>query len=110
MKKQRDAAVKETRQLESEYFTLKEASEKVQHDNLELSGVIASVQSELSLLDVSVVILEEEENFVFQAKSGGRKYSPAIRKLYYTLLSEQIPPSKIASTIRAVLNCFFPES
>ena len=68
------------------------------------------MQSELALVDdVSVIILhEEEDNFVLQTKSGGRKYSPAVRKLYYTLLAEQIPPSKIASTIRAVLKCFFP--
>ena len=31
----------------------------------------------------------------FQQKNG-RRYSPAIRKLYYTLLSQQIPSVKIA--------------
>ena len=109
-KKQRNTAVKESKVLHSECLTLKEISEKVQHENVELTSVIASVQSELALLDdVSIIIFnEDEDNFTFQTKSGGRAYSPAIRKLYYTLLADQIPPSKIASTIRAVLKCFLP--
>lgn len=56
-----------------------------------------------------VILNEEEGKFVLQTKSGGRKYSPAIRKLYYTLLAEQVPPSKLANTIRIVLKCFFPD-
>jgi len=31
-----------------------------------------------------------------------------IRKLYYTLLSEQLPPAKISTIIKSVLTCFFP--
>ena len=40
---------------------------------------------------------------------GHRKYSPEIRKLYYSLLADQnVPASKIASIIRTVLKCFNP--
>ena len=44
----------------------------------------------------------------FQAIIGHRKYSPEIRKLYYSLLADQVPASKIASVIQTVLKCFHP--
>ena len=37
-----------------------------------------------------------------------RKYTPEIRKLYYNLLAEQVPVSKITDIIRHVLKCFNP--
>ena len=37
-----------------------------------------------------------------------RKYIPEIRKLYYNLLAEQVPVSKITDIIRHVLKCFNP--
>ena len=40
---------------------------------------------------------------------NGTKYTPAIRKLYYSLLSEQIPPRKIATIIKTILKSFFPD-
>ena len=40
---------------------------------------------------------------------NGTKYTPAIRKLYYSLLSEQIPPGKIATIIKTILKSFFPD-
>ena len=39
---------------------------------------------------------------------NGTKYTPAIRKLYYSLLSEHIPPGKIAIIIKTILKTFFP--
>ena len=44
----------------------------------------------------------------FQTKLGKKVYSPAIRKLYYTMLTDQIPPAKISSIIKSVLKCFLP--
>jgi len=43
-----------------------------------------------------------------QTKEGNKIYNHAVRELYYKLLADQIPPAKIASTIKSVLNCFFP--
>lgn len=43
-----------------------------------------------------------DEDFSFPTKNG-RRYSPAIRKLYYTLLSQQIPSVKIADMIKTVI-------
>ncbi len=44
-------------------------------------------------------------SFCFQ---GGRVYTNAIRELYYTLLANQLPPAKIATTIKTILKCFLP--
>jgi hypothetical protein len=47
-------------------------------------------------------------NFCFQTKDGGRIYTTAVRELYYKLLISQIPPARIAATIKAVLKSFLP--
>lgn len=39
---------------------------------------------------------------------NSQKYSPEIRKLYYNLLAEQVPVSKITDIIQYVLKCFHP--
>ena len=39
---------------------------------------------------------------------NSRKYTPEIRKLYYNLLANQVPVSKITDIIRHVLKCFNP--
>ena len=51
---------------------------------------------------------KQSVSFCFQTKDGGKVYTHAIRELYYSLLSNQIPPGKIEKTIRAILTCFFP--
>lgn len=50
----------------------------------------------------------QDADLIFQNIVGHRRYSPEIRKLYYTLLAEQVPVSKISDIIRAVLKCFNP--
>ena len=44
--------------------------------------------------------------FCFETKEGNKKYSPAIRELYYSLLTDQLSPAKISSVIKTVLKCF----
>ena len=39
---------------------------------------------------------------------NSQKYTPEIRKLYYNLLADQVPISKINDIIRHVLRCFNP--
>ena len=87
-------------------FNLLEEADEMQ-ENSELSTAIASVQEELTTITdaTSIVVDDTAMNFSFQTKSG-KMYSPAIRKLYYALLADQIPPAKIASTIKAILKCF----
>lgn len=40
---------------------------------------------------------------------GHHMYSHEIRKLYYSLLANQVPASKIADIIQTVLKCFNPD-
>ncbi len=56
----------------------------------------------------TVILKPHSHNFTFQLKEG-RRYSTEIRNLYYSLLSFQIPPAKIAPIIRSVLSTFFPD-
>ena len=50
----------------------------------------------------------ESADSTLQSIIGHRRYSPEIRKLYYSLLADQVPVSKIADIIRSVLKCFHP--
>jgi len=75
---------------------------------LSQSEVMASITTELKLIKgaESVEVDSATMTFSFYTKKGKIMYSPAIRKLYYTLLTDQIPPAKIESTIKAVIKCF----
>ena len=46
--------------------------------------------------------------FDAQTKVGGRVYREEVRELYYSLLSDQIPPAKVPQTIKSVLKSFAP--
>lgn len=62
---------------------------------------IRQAERELATLyDTKTVIIDEKiMTFTFQTTTGITKYSPAVQKLYYTLLANQIPPAKIADII-----------
>ena len=77
------------------------------------------LETERAMLEIENLNLqsEEESDTSFQttdAKStfqdiiGHHKYTPEIRKLYYSLLADQVPVSKITDIIRTVLKCFNP--
>ena len=101
---------------EKEASSLEKACESAHSDcvileeNLKLSKALASVQKELSAIkDATTINFDcKEMNFSFETKSDGIKYSPAVRKLYYSLLAQQISPSKISTIIKTVLKCFLP--
>ena len=103
--KQRDVLQKQASRLKECYTS------KVQ-DYHKLEAVFEELEdaNELSVLSSATSITVDAENmsFCFKTKSGERIYSPAIRKLYYSLLSDQVPPSKICMIITAVLKCFLP--
>ena len=52
--------------------------------------------------------ITDEVESSFHSIVGHQKYSPEIRKLYYSLLVDQVPVSKIAEITRTVLKCFNP--
>ena len=66
-----------------------------------------STNSAVSLLG-SVDKSDGSITFCFQTKEGGKIYTHAIRELYYSLLADQMPPAKIANTIKTILKCFLP--
>lgn len=87
--------------------------DEILEKNDELTRVVSDLKAEIAALSSSNVALlgnktEQSVSFCFQTKDGGKVYTRAIRELYYSLLSNQIPPSKIESTIKAVLHCFCP--
>jgi len=101
--KKYDACMSDCAKLESNL-------EATVQQNATLSAALSSAQAELaSIKDINSIHFDEKTlAFTFQTKTGATKYLPNVRKLYYTLLADQIPPSKITSTIKAVLKCFLP--
>ena len=75
----------------------------------DLTDLIKSLKSEMNSFSVagSVVVSDgDDAKFCFETKGGGCIYTTAARKLYYKLLTDQLPPANISSTIRAVLKSF----
>ena len=58
-------------------------------------------------MDAVSIAVDSDSNFIIEKKTGGWQYSTGIRKLYYTLLADQVPPAKIHSIIKSTLKCFF---
>ena len=58
--------------------------------------------------DDSNMYIHDEVQSNLQDIIGHHRYTLKIRKLYYTLLANEVPTSKIADIIRAVLKCFNP--
>lgn len=76
-------------------------------ENTDLTITIKEVENELvsesgSCSERNVAGMKE---FCTETKCG-RRYSLAIRKVYYQLLAEQVPTSRIADVIKAVIRCF----
>lgn len=86
--------------------------DKLKQNNTVLETECARLQLEnLDLLDESSDTdsdCEDEGESILQSIIGNRRYSPEIRKLYYSLLAEQVPLTKISKVIRSVLKCFNP--
>ena len=74
----------------SDSDALEESSEALQAENEHLKSVLATIENEND---------KSNHTSVIETKSG-RCYSPAVRQLYYTLLSNQVPAK------RYCVNCF----
>ena len=94
----------------SDYVLMENELEQYANQNAELYSAFSSAERELTtLFDAETVKVDEKTmTFTFQTTVGATKYSPAVRKLYYTLLANQTPPAKIVNIIKAVLKCFLP--
>ena len=77
----------------------------IEHVHCLLVLAISDLRIELESVPVESMC---ESNTNEDFSKNGRRYSPALRKLYYTLLSQQHPLAKIADVVGAVIKCFFP--
>ena len=95
LKRAHDAAV-------NDFEILEESAVATEEENYQLSSALQCLQQELSTIadGSSITIDALSKEVSFQTKLGKKVYSPAIRKLYYTMLTDQIPPAKISSIIK----------
>ena len=105
LRKQRDTAERKAVKFQEFHSSLEEDIARMQEDNIDLSMAISALKTELaSISSDTSTCTGSDVDFSIQTKCG-RRYSPAIRKLYYTLLANQVPTSKIADIIKTVLRC-----
>ena len=90
-------------------FHLEEEITSLHLENVDLSMALSDLVSDLCEENSSVDSYDADthDSFTFQTKNS-RQYSPAIRKLYYTLLANQVPTVKISEIIKSVVKCFNP--
>ena len=82
----------------------------------ELSELVGTLRKEIAMFSTTSAVSllgsvdksDDSITFCFQTKEGGKIYTHAIRQLYYSVLADQMPPAKIANTIKTILNCFLP--
>ena len=87
---------------------LKYKNEQLETECVQLEIENLDLQSEEESCDFDTSFQATDVESTFQDIVGHRKYTPEIRKLYYSLLANQIPVSKITDIIRTVLKCFNP--
>lgn len=92
LKKSRDFVKKNLTRTEAEHKSLEEEFAKLYMENIDLSDLES----------------EEDGRETIVTKKG-HSYVPEIRKLYYSLLADEIPATKVALIVRAVLRTFHPD-
>ena len=114
---QRDSAhqkgLKNQQKLEAGIVDAAHYEDMLLSENEELSKLVDHLKKEITNLSGSNVTLVSDTdqgtaNFCFQTKDGNKVYTTAVRELYYTLLANQLPPAKIALTIKSILKSFMP--
>ena len=106
VQKQRDCARRQIQKSKKKFDATAEDfvhyEQRLLEENEELHDLISSLKDEIELLSKSEPSLQTKE------KERGNMYTPAVRELCYSLLTDQIPPAKVATTIKSVLKCFMP--
>lgn len=95
-KKSRDFTKNKLAQRTQQYESLQSEYAKLYMENMDLSELITDQES-------------QEKTHESIATKQGKSYAPEVRKLYYSLLADEVPASKIASIIRTVLKTFKPD-
>lgn len=107
VKKQRDNARKKMHDHKAIEQSLLEDLAEIQEDHFDLSKYMATLEDELAAVQTSGTGSCCAADFIISTKNG-RSYSPGIRKLYYALLANEVPSSKISDIIKAVIRCINP--
>ena len=111
LKKSQDTTVKKFskfEKLKTKCALLEEECAKLQVDNIDLSMEVSELESEVACNEASDRADHSDFTVLSACSKTNGKFPPAIRKLYYSMLADQIPPSKIAETIKIVLKTFHP--
>ena len=107
--KKKETSQKKFEKSKKVQFSLIQEITSLHLENVDLSMALSDLESDLCEVNSSIdsYNADTHENFTFQTKNG-RQYSPAIRKLYYTLLANQVPTVRISEIIKSVVKCFNP--
>ena len=112
-KKQSATALKQLAKLKishdstvADFMASETIIERLEEERVELKSVI----SEFEELKALKQIRPEHQQQSLIATKQGVQYSPVIRRLYYSLLANQIPAARAAEIVKAVLKCFLPDS
>ena len=89
LKKSRDFVKKNLTRTEAEHKSLEEEFAKLYMENIDLSD-----------------LERQEDGRETIVTKKGHSYVPGIRKLYYSLLADEIPATKVANIVRTVLRTF----
>ena len=106
---------KETLKLKSELNAVKSSLSVQTRRVRELENTVKEIDESCCQLEEEYMEANEEVNRLSQAKvtevlatKEGQQYTNEIRELYYHLLAQQMPPSKIEQCIKTVLQTFTP--
>ena len=105
VQKQRDYArhqIQKSKKFDATAEDFVHYEQKLLEENEELHDLISSLKDQIELLSKSEPSLQTRE------KERGNMYTPAVRELCYSLLTDHIPPAKVVTTIKSVLKCFMP--
>ena len=102
--------------VKSTSSVLKKCSQQIKELNAECGELRKKIEGSITQLRAANRTLSDSDTSfqaadvesTFQYITGDHKYSPEIRKLYYSLLADQVPISKFTDIIRTVLKCFNP--
>ncbi len=95
---------RETVKKSRDFIKNKLAKTAHQYESLEEEFAILHMEN----FDLCDDLKSQEHGVETVATKQGQSYTPEIRKLYYSLLADQIPATKIASVIQTVLKTFNP--
>lgn len=99
--------------LQEKQTDLTETVELLMEENVSLRDMVHEMEEELKRVDDCTYVGKEGQSdrtlgdFVVTTTSG-KRYSNAVRELYYKLLSMQISPAKVSNIIKTVLKTMVP--